>query len=92
MTIFDILKDILQVKSGILHTSDEFEKTFDVFIINRYLSMRDNLLPYTAIINRMNNNLSKENIYLYLVKSIPYQRNSFIQYIKKDKIKNEKTK
>ena len=85
MNLFDILKEILVEKKGDLYDHPEFDKAFNVWMIARYLSMRESLLPFAQFINQFGSTLSKKNLYLFLVKIIPKQRSSFIRYMKKKK-------
>lgn len=89
MKIFDILKDVIQHKSGKLLDDPEFESAFNPFMIARFLSMRKDLVPYASWLNSNNKNLTKENMYRYLLMSIPRSNNSYIRYIKKVKQKKE---
>ena len=85
MTIFDILTDIIKNKTGSLCNDSEFDKTFQNFMINRYLSMRQEFLENLCECIKLQDNLSKEQYYKLLVKSIPYSSNSYCNYIKKAK-------
>lgn len=89
MNIFSIIKDILKDKTGRLCEDIEFDKIFDVFLLSRYFSMRDDLLVYSSYINMYGNLLSKRNLYLFLIQYIPKKNNYFINYIKKKKKENE---
>jgi len=87
MTIFEILKDIITFKSGTLHKKPEFKDTFDKFVIMRFLSMHSTSF---LTIDRLNvyakqREISDEDFYLILVDQVPYDKNNFIQYIKKPK-------
>jgi len=85
---FDILEDILMKHSGkTLHQDDLFQKNMSVYMITRYLSMRDSLLPYARIINRLSSNMTGEQVYLWAYDNIPKQRSPFIKYISKKKKK-----
>ena len=90
MTIFDILKDIITDKTGKLSLEPEFEREFNVYMICRYLSMRSSYIIYGEWINQYGTYLTKENQYRFLVKHVPYSKNSFIAYMKKKKAKKKK--
>ena len=87
MTFFDILKDIITIKSGTLHEQPEFNKAFDKFIVMRFLSMHPTSYPVVEELNvySKQKNISDEDFYLILVKKVPYNRSNFIKYIKKPK-------
>jgi hypothetical protein len=87
MNIYDILKDIITVKSGKLHTEPDFKKVWSSFMIARYLSMDSKFVNYGALVNKYQLIFMPEQMYLFLVKSIPQNRNSFIKYITKPKKK-----
>ena len=90
MTIFSILKEIITEKQGDYHLREEFESKFNPYMILRYLSMKPEFLTISAIANSMYQNISKEQLYLFLVKSVPYNRSSYIVYIKAAKNDDEK--
>jgi len=85
MNLFDILRDVLKDKTGVLHEDPSFDEAFNVFMIARYLSMRRELMPYASWINVNGRNMSKENIYRFLTKSLPKTNNCYIKYIRKVK-------
>ena len=82
---FDILKDILLKQNGQLHKEEEFRKYMSSFMLVRYLSMKDSLLPYAQILNRYQCVLTAEQMYLWAYKNIPKQKSGFIKYISKKK-------
>lgn len=91
MTIFDILTDILKNKTGKLYLEPDFNKAYSPYMINRYLSMRKDLVRYADFLNKYSKNMTNLNMYFYLVDNVPRSSNSFIKYIKKNKEKkNEK--
>lgn len=87
MTLFDILKDIITFKSGTLHEKPEFKKSFDKFIIMRFLSMHPSSFKVVEELNiyAKQRDITDEDFYLILVDKVPYSRNNFIKYIKKPK-------
>lgn len=89
-SFFDILKDILLKESGGTLTEEpDFNKHMSSYMLVRYLSMRDSLLPYAQILNKFQCVLSQDRIYLWAYKNIPKQKSGFIKYISKKK-KGEK--
>lgn len=90
MNTFDILKDIITTKSGKLIEDPDFKKSFNNFMICRYLSMDRRFADQIAQINKLQLLLSSEEMYKYLVKVLPYQKSSFIKYISKPKKSKEK--
>ena len=89
MTIFDILRDVLKDKTGALEDEPSFEKSFNMYMIARYLSMRGDLMPYARFLNVHGRNLTARNAYRFLLESVPRTKNCFIQYIKKPKKKED---
>lgn len=87
MNIFDILKDIISLKTGKLHLQPEFKKAFNKFIIIRYLSMDKRFEKIAEELNvyAIQKHITDEDFYLILTEKVPKNRNSFIKYIKKPK-------
>jgi len=85
MTLFDCLKDIITKKTGKLHTQDGFRKAWSNYMIIRYLSMDKRFMAIATEMNKFSETLSFEQMYLFLVDMIPYDKNSYIQYIKSKK-------
>lgn len=85
MTIFDCLKDIITEKSSKLPENPDFSKTFNVYMIIRYLSMDKRFSNNIIDIMKLQQILSQEEMYYYLIKIIPKEKNSFIKYITKPK-------
>jgi len=82
---FDIMGDILLKKNGSLHEQSNFKQVFSPYMLNRYLSMSDELVVYTEFLNKNINVLTSEQIYLWAWNNIPKQKSGFIKYIKKKK-------
>ena len=80
MTIFDILKEITVTKSELDFKNPEIDKLYDVFMINRWLSMVEAFIP---IIEACNIKISKKSHYNYLKTMIP-KNAIFFNYIKKN--------
>ena len=85
MTIFDVLKDVIKDKSGVLVESSEFESGFNTYMIARYLSMRTSLMPYAQWLNQFGGVLPKSSQYKFLIDNVPQSNNCFIKYLKKPK-------
>jgi len=92
-SFFDILGDILTKKSGgILYEEPDFNKHMSSFMLVRYLSMKNNLLPYSQILNKYQCTLSAVEMYRWAYTNIPKQNSGFIKYISKKKKKKGKKK
>lgn len=85
--LFDVLANILQTKSIELYkkhiSSDDF-KDAAAFMVRRYLTMCQAPVVRSIVLN---NYLALERMpaevqYLWLLKAIPKQRSTFIQYLK----------
>lgn len=92
MTIFDFLKNITEIKNYKLWNAllEQDKKEYNVFMINRYISMDSRFLNLVSIIDKFSFYcLDKEQHYQLLCSVIP-KGNYFFKYLKKDK--KEKTK
>lgn len=87
MTIFDLFKDIIKEKRGHLIDDPQFFEVFNLWMVVRWLSMREDLIPYAQWLNKYGSKMTIENCYHYLLVVIPRQNNYFIKYIKKSKKK-----
>lgn len=85
--LFDVLANILSTKSHELykkHISSESFKDAAPFMVRRYLTMspcaavRDAVLDNYVSLERM----PAEIQYLWLMRKVPRQRNTFIRYIR----------
>jgi len=85
MNIFDFLKEIISEKRGNLHLSPLFSKEWDSFMMARYLSMDKRFENIAECFSQLYLHMNSEQAYLYLLKAVPYHRNSFIRYISKPK-------
>lgn len=90
-TFFDILSDVLLKKSNkeLIHTNT-FKKHMSNYMMCRYLSMNNNLLPYVELIQKYNTVLSAEQLYCWCYDIIPKQKSGFIKYISKSKKEKKK--
>lgn len=83
ITIFDYLRDIMYGKKGNIYLKkDPNLKGFNPFQVIRFLSLDDGYLPYVNLINRFQSELSKEQMYKFLVFFLP-RTNKFLQFPKK---------
>jgi hypothetical protein len=87
MKLFDYLNCIMWTKENLDFTDPEIEKGYDVFIINRFLSMIE---IYVSMINMININPmpSKKHHYEWLRSVLP-KAHQKINYIKKGKPEGE---
>lgn len=95
MTMFDIISDILTKNSGVLDVDSEFDKTMNNFMIVRFLSMSDKLMPYVEVLNSIQTTLNKVQFYKFAYKIIPRQSSGHLKYYtakpkKKKVINNDK--
>ena len=87
MNLFDILNDIIRDKTGTLHHHEEFQQAWSSFMVIRYLSMDKQFINYARIANRLQMDLDSEQMYKFLVKTIPKRNKTWIKYISKPKKK-----
>lgn len=83
MVLFDILKDINLNKSFSLHNQEDFEKTYNSFMINRFLSMNPETVFEAEMLNSIKHTPKKYQ-YLFLSTMIE-SKNRYLKYIKQDK-------
>jgi hypothetical protein len=91
--MYEIVINILAKYSKNLYLADNFNTLFSPFILCRYLSMKNELLPYAEYLSTVysTSKLSNVEFYKLAYALIPKQRNSFIRYIKKSEKKKTKT-
>lgn len=89
MTIFNILDNILKIKSKDQYDehieSSDFSKTYNMFMIQRWLSMctfPDVIKVLSENQEYLDNIKDKELHYSILLKIIPHHKNCFLKYIK----------
>lgn len=75
MNIFDILNSISFTKED-LSDRDEFNKEFNPFMINRFLSMSPDTIFYAELMNR-NYQINNKNMYKILMNLIPKKKRYF---------------
>lgn len=91
LNLFGIIGNILK-KTGDKTLDPYFNESFNLYMIARYISMKPALIEYANFINKYNGILNKKEIYKYLYKNIPKQKNSYIKYIKKEKNDGKKNR
>lgn len=91
MTIFDWIKEILINKSDWNSFSELDKKEFNVYMINRILSMDINFIELVNDLQTISYYLDKEILYkLYC--GIFFRNNAFIKYVKSNDDKDNKYK
>lgn len=80
MTLFDIVSDVLTKKSGNLDSDCEFDKNMSNFMLVRFLSMIDKLVPYVEVLNSVQCTLNKVQFYKFAYKIIPRQSSGHVNY------------
>lgn len=90
MKIFDILKKITQTKENINFDNEEIDKAYDIYMLNRFISMSRIFLPLVNQINKFSN-LPKHIHYEFFRSTLP-KRYQFFKYIKKGKDANKHEK
>jgi hypothetical protein len=80
--LFYFLKAMTVDKKNLDFSNEEIEKKYDVYMINRYVSMVECFIP---LINELNKyNMSKQSHYNLLKNCLPNQK-LYFKYIKKSK-------
>ena len=90
--MYEIVINILMKYSDNLYQAENFDKLFIPYILCRYISMKQNLMPIAEYLSKVNSTakLTKEQFYKLAYNLIPKQQNSFVKYIlKKEKNKKE---
>lgn len=88
LDIFSVLKDINLTKSFKLQNDENFNKAYDSFMINRYLSMNPETVLEANCMNKYNR-LPKNVQYLFYC-SVIEKKDRFLKYIKSDASKEDK--
>jgi hypothetical protein len=81
-TIFEFLSAMTDQKAELNFSNSDISSKYDMFMLNRWLSMVDVFLPVVAEINKYN--VSNETHYNYFKALLP-KKKVFINYIKKNK-------
>lgn len=79
--LFDIINDIKWHKKGNLLDNDEYEKSFQSFVIMRILGQNNDICEVVNMINEYQQVLSKKQLYKLLVDIVPRAKtyDSFIK-------------
>lgn len=80
LTLFDMLNEICEYKSELNFDDPEVNKAYDIYMINRYLSMIEFLVPVVVCVNKPG--MEKADHYNFLRNIIPTNRYKF-NYLKK---------
>lgn len=81
MNLFDHLNNITYYKKELDFTDPEISKTYDSFMINKWLSMSDLNIPTVNTINKYN--IPDEMHFKYMINILP-QRKQFFNYVKRN--------
>ena len=89
MTLFDWLNQILLHKKDWEEFEEAEQKTFNTFMINRFLSMNEDFVDAVNICQEHTFEMENKNVYNLYRKLIPKQKR-FLRYIKGKKDKHSK--
>lgn len=81
--IFEYLNAVTYRKDDLDFNDDEIARGYDIYMMNRFISMCDLYLP---LVNEMNKakDISKETHFRFFLTALP-KRKQFFQYLKKKK-------
>ena len=82
MTIFDWLNEISYNKRPWSSFNSEDHESFNPYMINRFISMKENYIDFVNTIQKYS--INKESLYNYYCQLIP-KRKTFFRYIKPKK-------
>ena len=82
MTIFDWLNEISYNKRPWSSFNNEDRESFNSYMINRFISMKENYIDFVNTIQKYS--INKESLYNYYCQLIP-KRKTFFRYIKPKK-------
>ena len=82
MTIFDWLNEISYNKRPWSSFNSEDRESFNPYMINRFISMKENYIDFVNTIQKYS--INKESLYNYYCQLIP-KRKTFFRYIKPKK-------
>jgi hypothetical protein len=89
MELFDHLNNLTVLKKEADFSNDEIRKSYDRYIINRFISMIELYIPVVAEINKYD--VPEQTHYQYYFSVLPH-RKCFFNYIKKVKDLNKEEK
>jgi hypothetical protein len=81
LNFFDMIKEICYHKSNLDFDNPEIYSAYNVYMINRYLSMVEMFVPFVMMVN--NSKISKKDHYEFFKNLIPKRYYDF-DYIKKE--------
>ena len=82
MTIFDWLNEISYNKRPWSSFNNEDRESFNSYMINRFISMKENYIDFVNAIQKYS--VNKESLYNYYCQLIP-KRKTFFRYVKPKK-------
>jgi len=82
MTIFDWLNEVSYNKRPWSSFNSEDHESFNPYMINRFISMKENYIDFVNTIQKYS--INKESLYNYYCQLIP-KRKTFFRYIKPKK-------
>ena len=91
LSLFDHLNNLTKYKIMLDDSDPEVMKTFDPYIVNRFVSMEQVFLLLCNELNKNQQFLSKMDFYKVLFYTLP-KRTHYFNYIKKPKELNKKEK
>lgn len=85
-TIFDHIKMITEVQEDdyIIKLSEEDKKTFDIFLLQKFLGLNNKLVDAVSYLDKYVYNMTKERYYKLLIYNIPKNR-YWIKFPEKNK-------
>lgn len=81
LSLIDMIKEITYHKSNLDFDDPEIYKAYDIFLINKFLSSIDFLLPFVDMINK--SKVEKKDHYLFFKSLIP-RANYPMKFLKKE--------
>ena len=84
--LFDILKSVTQTKKNVID-HEEFEKSYNPFMVNRFLSASIDTLFFASTMDQMSH-LPKKLQYAFYFYGI-HKKKRYLQYVKEDKKSEE---
>ena len=84
LSLFDWIKQIISFKKNWNDFSEEDKKTYNVFMINKFLSMNQGYLDIVNYVQKLNIQ-DKEKSYIVYCSKIPKSQKTYFPYIKTTK-------
>lgn len=84
LSIFDWIKQIITVKGDWSSFSEEDKSTYNIFLINKFLSMNRDYLEIVNFVQKLNIQ-DKEKSYLVYCSLIPTSHRTYFPYVKSSK-------